>query len=528
LVTIAQNTRHRPTLKYGETYLIPAAYHPIEPPCNPGEFDFRAWLASQNIYHQAYLHPEEMIPMGKHKGAALISFALSLRQQQMQVYRRLIKDNEAFAVAATLILGYRADLDAETLSAYSKTGTIHALSVSGMHVGIIYVVMELALKWMNRKRVWRWVKLLLLLGAIWFYTILTGYGASVLRAALMLSLFVIARHAHKNTGSYHILAISAFCLLLYDPFLLWDPGCQLSYLAVFGLIWLAPKIQLLWVPKQIWLQKLWGMISISIAAQLLTFPLSSYYFHQFPVYFIVSNLFITLPVALLMYSGLAILLFHLYWLAPAFEGLIIFMNSGLQKIALLPYSTISGIDLNKTELILLCLFLFCTCTGLSGKKKPLLFTALLLLFCLQGALARDKIMAQQQKTMILFRLKRHYAAAFISGRKAILMTDLHQDNQAFKFHVLPALNQLKIRSITCFPWNSTFSSGNFIIKDHQLHFWDYRILLIDSSFDHQKIIGNPAFDVAWLHGHPRVKPEELKKEIIFKRIWADSYRELNR
>ena len=358
LVAIPSDLQHPVLLHYGEVYLIPAKYKTIEPPFNPAGFDFKTWLSFQGINHQAFLQPQELISLKKNKGIALIRFALALRKRQVDLYRTLIRDDNAYAVASTLILGYRADLNAETMAAYSKTGTIHALSVSGMHVGIIYMVINLALKWMDRKSILRWIKVIILLALIWFYALLTGYSPSVLRSAVMLSMFILAKAVHQQTDSYHILYFSAFCLLLYNPFFLWDIGFQLSYLSILGLIYLQPKLEKLITFRSFWLKKLWSLISLSVAAQVFTYPLSCYYFHQFPVYFIISNLFITLPVILLMYIGIILLMFRLYWLSSLFEWLIIFMNRGLEKIAGLPYSSINSIWYSKTELVLLCLFLF--------------------------------------------------------------------------------------------------------------------------------------------------------------------------
>lgn len=453
MIAIKYDPSHSPSsLQYGDVCFIPAKYKLVSPPMNPAEFDVRQWLANQNIYHQAFLLPAEITPSREQKGVPLIRFSLAFRKRQTDLYRKLIKDDQAFAVAATLILGYRSDLDAETLAAYSKTGTVHALSVSGMHVGIIYLVLEWALKWMNRKQVLLWLKVVLILTLIWCYALLTGYSASVLRSAIMLTLFILSKSFRKSADGYHTLCASAFFLLLYNPFLLWDVGFQLSYMAVFGLIYLQPRIARLCAFKQPWLQKPWDMISLSIAAQLLTFPFSVYYFHQFPVYFILSNLFITIPVTLLMYSGIAILLFRLYWLAPAFEWLIVFMNSGLEKIASLPYPVISKIWLTKTELILLSfslvlLFMAGSAIAGSGRRKNLIFASFFLLAALQGIRVKDKIRSLRQQRVILFKVSKHNAASILSGKRAYVFTDLQMDSKAFQFHIQPALDQAGISKI---------------------------------------------------------------------------------
>lgn len=529
LVIIYSKTARLPQLHYGETFFIPARYTAVEPPYNPAEFDFRSWLANQHIYHQIFLSPAELTGTGEHTGSALVKFALSLRKRQVETYRKLIRNNEAFAVASTLILGYRSDLDAGTLAAYSKTGTIHALSVSGMHVGIIYLILDWALRWMNRKTILKWIKVFCILTLIWFYTILTGYSASVLRSAIMLTFFILAKSVHKQAGSYHVLACSAFCLLVYDPLLLWDTGFQLSYMAVMGLVYLQPKIYQLIAFKWVILQKLWNMISLSLAAQVLTFPLSVYYFHQFPVYFLLSNLFITLPVTLLMYAGLLLLLFRLYWLAPLFEWLITFMNRGLEYIACLPYSTISSIWLTKTELILLCLAMCFSFAIISTQKKGFVFLFFFAMICLQGLLARDKITAWKQKRIILFSLQKNYAVAFINSTKAILITDLLPADKDFRFHIQPALDQQKISTMICIPLGKDHQPTirddqlrGLTIKDHQLYFGKFSVLLVDSCFNRKNILGSHHFDALWLHDSPKIKLNEIRQHISFKKIWIDA------
>jgi len=391
MVSIATDSSDRLNLSYGDELIIPYKISTIKPPRHTSDFDFKAWLAAQNIYHQTFLRQADLIKLPYNSGYPVISFALNLRKEQVAFYRRIIKDDDAFAVAATLILGYRTDLDKETLGIYAKTGTIHALSVSGMHVGLVYLVLDWILQFMNRRRWLSIVKLLLILVSVWFYALLTGFSPSVLRSVIMLSVFIIAKSFARKTNSYNIMAFAACCLLLYNPFLIWDIGFQLSFLAVAGLIWLQPMIQDWWHIEQDWLYKIWGTVAMSLAAQLATFPFSLYYFHQFPVYFLISNLFILLPIAVLMYMGILILLFRIEVLGPAFEWLISFTNEGLRWIAALPFSSISGIFINKTELAVLCITLLLFIIALAEYKKRLLFASMVGLLIFQLLLIRDKI-----------------------------------------------------------------------------------------------------------------------------------------
>lgn len=458
MVSIKTDSLNPVSLTYGDELIISANTTAIAPPGNPAEFDYRSWLAAQNIYHQVFLKQHQLVKLNENTGNPISAYALSLRARQVLFYRKLLKDDDAFAVASTLILGYRADLSQDTLNIYSKTGTIHALSVSGMHVGLIYIVLNWLFQCLDRSRLLKIGKVALIVVLIWFYALLTGFSPSVLRSAIMLSVYILAKSFNRQSNSYNIISFAAFCLLVYDPFLIWDVGFQLSFLAVLGLIYLQPKIQNWWYPKNKWINKLWEIMAMSLAAQLITFPLSIYYFHQFPIYFLISNLFIIIPIALLMYLGIIILLGKLEFLAPIFEWLIKFTNSGLRWIADLPLSSLSAIWISKTELWLLCIALTLFILALAGFKKRMLLVSLACFMIFQSFLAYDKLKAFHQKKTIVFNLRKNYATAFIWGQKAMVITNLNPASKEFKYFIQPALDQHKIKEIVCM-------EGSIIKKD---------------------------------------------------------------
>ncbi len=445
-VTILTN-RDGLALKYGEELLIPAIYRETEPPLNPAEFNFKDWLATQNIYHQVLLRDNEFIRLNTNTGNSLIRLALALREEQVSVYRKLIKNNDAFSIAATLILGYRTNLSAEMLDIYSKTGTIHVLSVSGMHVGLVYVILNWLLFFLNGKKIFRALKTMIILALIWFYALLTGFSPSVLRAAVMISVFITATLFNRNSNSYNTIAFAAFCLLVYHPFLIWDVGFQLSFMAVFGLVYLQPKIKDMLPLKCPWLTKGWSVIAMSLAAQLSTYPFSVYYFHQFPVYFLLSNLFIMLPAALIMYTGILVLIFKLECLGTLFEWLIIFMNSGLTRISTFPLSGISAIWLTKTELALLCLALTLFIISLNELRKQLLIISVTIFLCFQSLIAYDELRGIHQKKTMRFNLKKNYAVALLNAQQAILFTDVKPGSKTYRYFIKPALDQHRINRI---------------------------------------------------------------------------------
>lgn len=522
LVALKLDTLHPLKLNYGDEVLIPSKHLPVEPPYNPAEFDFRAWLASKNIYQQSFIRQDQVIKLNENRGNPVIKYALAVRQRQVDIYRKLIKDDEAFAVASTLILGYRADLSKETLSAYSRTGTIHALSVSGMHVGIIYILLNWLLVYFDKNALLKLFKLLLICTLIWYYSLLTGFSPSVLRSAIMLTVFILAKQFKRTTNNYNILAFTAFCLLVYNPFLIWDVGFQLSFLAVFGLSYFQPKIYKWFQIKNKWLDKLWSAIALSLAAQITTLPLSVYYFHQFPVYFIISNLFILFPITLLMYAGISILLLKVYFLAPAFEWLVVFTNNGLKWIANLPFSGITAIWINRYQVLLLSLFIIMLTIGLAYNRKKYLMTAMAILLGLQLTFSYDKIKAIQQKQIIFFSLRKNFAAAFIYGKESILVSDLELDDKSFDFFVKPALEQKQVKTINLVKWQDDVIMKNFSKKDKQIIFNNYSLLLMDESFSYKKLVDKPKFDMVWLHNNPKQIIENIDKEIDFSMLIIDS------
>ena len=522
LIALKVDSLNPVKLKYGDELIISSKNLPVEPSYNPSEFDFKAWLATKNIYHQTFVNQNHLIKLKSNTGNPVIKYAIEVRKRQVAIYRKLIHNDEAFAVASTLVLGYRADLSKETLAAYSKTGTIHALSVSGMHVGIIYIFLNWALFFLDKKRVLKIFKLLIISTLIWYYSLLTGFSPSVLRSAIMLTVYILAKAFNINSNSYNILAFTAFCLLIYNPFLIWDVGFQLSFLAVFGLIYLQPKIYKWLYIKNKWLDKLWATVALSLAAQIATFPLSIYYFHQFPLYFIFSNLFILLPLTAMMYLGIGILMLRLYFLAPVFEWIINFTNAGLKWIANLPFSGITSIWLNQWQLILLSFTLIIFVIALVNYKKKLLLASVLCILVFQSFAAYYKISASKQRKIMFFSLRKNYAAAFIDGNTAILLTDFSATNKNYEFFVKPALDQVQIKNIHFVKWEQDTLFKSFTKKEHQLVFHDYHVLLVDDDFNYNKIDQLPNFESVWLHQNPRKSIADLRNEVLFSTLLVDA------
>ena len=214
-------------LSYGDLVVVPAAFNEVPPPRNPGEMNYAAHLAKENCWHQAYYNEEDLWISSADLGQSIIARSLLLRRQMVDKFERFLPQNEdVLSIASTLILGYRVDLSRELLETYSETGTIHVLSVSGMHVVIVFWLLSYLLFWMDWHPTLKYIQTPLLILAVWVYAFLTGLSPSVLRAAMMLSFVLWATAGNRQSRTYNNIAASAFLLLVYDPKLLLNIGVR--------------------------------------------------------------------------------------------------------------------------------------------------------------------------------------------------------------------------------------------------------------------------------------------------------------
>ncbi len=439
-------------LYYGDKLLIPASYQVVAPPANPAEFNYKRYLANQNIHFQSYLNRCQFYVLERNTGNALIATSLRLRQHLVEKFKQHMHSPEAIAVASTLILGYKADLSNDVLQAYSKTGTIHVLSVSGAHVAIVFILLEFLFGFLNRFRYGRTIKAVLIITLIWYYALLSGFSPAVCRAAVMISMVIMGKTYSRTINTLNILAISAFFLLLYNPLFITDVGFQLSYLAVSGLIIFQPIIYKWFRFKNKWADKLWLLCSVSLAAQVITFPLSAFYFHQFPVYFLVSNLFIIIPSAIIMYSGITYLIFGSIpvlgdVLGFILEKSILFMDKVLAFIEHAPWSGISKIWITPTEYLLLYVIIISMFYFLYNRKTWLTRLSLAATLLLTISVSVKRWNNLNTSAVTVLNLRRHTGILLRKGNNAAVITDLSDTDKVFKYSVQPFLDSCQVSNI---------------------------------------------------------------------------------
>lgn len=211
-------------LKYGDELLLSVNFKEVAKPQNPGEFNYKRFLSFHNIYHQAYINSDDWRRLNQNSGNAVLKYSIGLRNDLLDILKQNKLTGDELSVGAALLLGYTDKLDADIISAYSSTGALHVLSVSGLHVAIVYIVFSWLLVFLDKHKNGRITKAILLILFLWFYAALTGLSPSVLRAATMFSFIIVAKASNKHTNIYNTLAASALFLLLINPYLIMEVG----------------------------------------------------------------------------------------------------------------------------------------------------------------------------------------------------------------------------------------------------------------------------------------------------------------
>ncbi|MEP6737513.1 MAG: ComEC/Rec2 family competence protein [Chryseolinea sp.] len=334
--------------KYADLFLIKGNPQDVPGPANPEEFDYRKFLSYKHVYHQHFVRKDNLIILGNEPPDTFIQYAIATRLWADGILKKHIHGQREYAMASALVLGVTDGLDTDLMSAYSASGAMHVLSVSGLHVGIVYWLLTLLLKPLQRFKSGKWIMLAISLSVLWSYAFITGISASVLRAVMMFSFAIIAKTWNHRTNIYNILAASAFCLLAFDPFMIMSVGFQLSYLAVLGIVSIQPGLYRLWAPDKRIFDEIWKVVSVSIAAQLATMSVSFYYFHQFPNYFLITNLFVIPGSFVVLIAGILLLIFNFVGVIAALLGQLVYwiifiMNTLVFGIEQLPFSVFNNV-----------------------------------------------------------------------------------------------------------------------------------------------------------------------------------------
>jgi competence protein ComEC len=345
------------------------------------DFDYRKYCRLRHIYSQLYLKENEYAVVEHAETKSVLSILDSFRKKILAIIKQYVPSKSENSLLEALMVGFTDDLDPLLLKSYADTGVVHIIAISGLHLALICEFLQIILLTKSQNKSSRRIKLALMITCLWTYSLLSGASPSVIRAAGMFSLALFAKNITREITLYNLLTASAFLLLCYDPFWAFDTGFQLSYAAVLSLgLFSKPIRDLFPIPNKI-LNALWNAASVSIAAQLLTTPISIYYFHRFPAYFLIANLLAVPLSSIILAGGILLCLFNPIHPLAQFIGwllgfLIRTLNGIIDQLSRLPGAVVENLRISLPCIIVLYAVIFCFYHFLKRNEKSWLFTGL--------------------------------------------------------------------------------------------------------------------------------------------------------
>lgn len=480
-------------------------------PKNPNQFDYSKYLANKQIYAQIYISKLN-IEVNKKIKKDIWFYTSRLHSRIIYNLEKAKFNKTEMNVALALILGQKQEISSDIKQDYQFSGVTHVLSVSGLHVGYIMVFILFILKPIPNTKKGSLIKLATIIISLALFAIVSGLSPPVLRSVVMFSFLATGNHLHRNSNTYHTLLVSIFLILLFEPYFLFDAGFQLSYIALFSILWLQPLLKRIWLPKNKIVKYLWEALTVSFAAQIGTFPICLYYFHQFPALFFVTNILILPVLSFIMLIGIVVMIISVFTSCPIiviqiFERSIFLLNQIIHYVASFESFVIKNISFNSYHLISFYLFLVASITWFKKPCYNKLVIKLVTIALVQISFIQTKKEIESKKEFIVFHAKKKTIITERIGKDVSLFTtnalsEKNSKNDALQvylvanFGVLKSINKIK---------NVLFFDGK-------------KILLIDSSGLYEKKL-KP--DILVLTASPKINLDRVLEDLHPKIVVAD-------
>jgi competence protein ComEC len=495
----------------GDLLFLKNKFEDIKTSLNPYQFNYKLYLKKQGINQQVYATHQEILFLDESK-FSLIRIIDAFRINIQKSLRRYHFTEDELAVMNALLLGQRQEISKELSDNYSKAGAIHILAVSGLHVGIILLIFSFVLKPLERVSKGILIKLVLVILFLWFFALLAGLSASVIRAVTMFSAIAIGQFFNRKNAVEHSLIFSMFIILLWNPLFLFDVGFQLSFIAVFGIIWVQPVLYQLWKPTFFIVDKGWQLITVSVAAQLGVLPISLFYFHQFPALFFISNLIIIPFLGVILGLGLVVLVLSYVSILPLFlegfyGGIISILNKVVAFVARQENFLFSEISFSSVKMIfsyLLIILGFQLFLKLNAKRCFLFLVSILFFQCV---FILEKYTIAQKSELIVF----HKSKNTIIGKR-----------KGSSFEVYHSMDSLQISSqklLINYKVGENISSQNYHKLSNLMYYKKQVVLIIekDGLYD-IKELNSP---IVVLRESPKINLQRLAEKLKPAIIIAD-------
>jgi len=517
-------------LRYGDLLFVHTHLSRILPPCNPDAFDNQLYMRRRGIYYTGFVREESWERFGSAPANPLKSVAQKARNRLTDIYITSGMSGDELGILKAILLGDDDTLDPELKASYASAGVSHILCVSGMHVGVIFMIINFLLKPLDLFRTSRIIKTIFVMLVIWLYAHITGLAPSVTRSATMFTFVALGQLLRRHTNVFHSLFASMFILLVLNPLLLFEVGFQLSYLAVAGIVLFQPKLSALYSCRTRVGKYFWELLTVSIAAQLGTSPISIYYFAQFPNYFMLSNLSVIALSFLVIITGVALLPISFIplianWLSWLLTWEIRMMNRIIVFIERLPHSVTENIDYHIVQVILLYGVIGFFCLLLYRWSRKVFWTTGVLFTLFLFSFAVKKEIWNHETEFMPYHIRKCSAVSFHWKGQTVLFSDsircekdkLYQYNirtHARKHHLNGPVVPI---DTVAFDTPFLCKRGNFV------RFCDKTYYLLTHK---QKIMNNVnqktlSVDCLLLRQNPRQPPDEVMEVLPFREVVAD-------
>lgn len=508
-----------PTLAYGQAILFKKKIQPVSNSGNPGAFDYKRYSLFQGITHQVFLEADSFQIIG-HRPRPLTQFIIITREWILRILREHISGSEELGLAEALLIGYKDDLDRTLVQSYSNTGVVHIIAISGLHLGLVYAMLLLLLKPLRHIQKLKWIRLLIILAGLWMFTLLAGAQPSVLRSSIMFTCLAAGECLARRASIFNSLAFSAFLLLCINPFWLWDIGFQLSFSAVAGIIIFMRPIYDLFYFRNKLADMAWKMNAVTLSAQTLTTPICIYHFHQFPNYFLLTNM-VAVPLSSLVLVC-EVILCTVYWmptaaslLGQAITFLLGWMNWFVQLVESWPFSVWKGLQLEMAQVVLLFLSISAASHWLMHRSAMGLKICLA---CLLGFLVirtQSIIQTNSNRMLIIYNVPKKRAMDFIYGRRFYFHGDssLVTDQLAAQFYLDPSRIKNRVSASKHLPGLHqadpffTFNGSTVMILENK------------TSLVHPR--KRPVIDLLVVSYKPGIELAPLAENLIIKQVVLD-------
>ncbi len=497
-------------LHVGDNLVVKTEFLNIYEPQNPYAFNYKKYLQNQQIYHQIQLKKSSFLVL-QNNSNTLDGIASKIRESiNTSLKNNGFKDDE-LAVINALLLGQRYTISSDLLESYSGAGAVHILAVSGLHIGIILLLLLFVFKpfyyFKNGKLTATFFIILLL----WAYAIIAGLSASVVRAVSMFTALTIGMQLVQRSNVYNTLVISMFFLLLFYPFYLFEVGFQLSYLAVFSIVWIQPKLYNLWRTNYWFPDKIWQLFTVSMAAQLGVLPLSLFYFHQFPGLFFLSNLVIIPFLGIILIAGILIIILATLNILPQFLGdsysyIIQLMNHFVEWISNQEFFIIQNISFSLILMLAFYAFIFITIKWIEKKVFYRFVFMLISILFIQSIFIFEKHKLQSTNELIVFNQSKR---SIIGNRVGVRFT-------------LNSSDSLSLNDYALKPYLISTGIGDKfeVIKTKNVYkFKNEIILVVDSLGFYEFKLIKPSIII--LQESPKINLERMLKALQPKLLIAD-------